>query len=438
MSKARGRKKKDEVPVIPKYSPQNLIDSLNGKIEEEQKDINNIMGKLTIKKIDYYDKEKKLKEEATSLSKIYDENAKINTFLNNEITQIRDERELFENDCKINFDKKFEEVQEEKKAAIKKITQEMTEVKKYLEIVNQEKQKLLEKVEQLELEIQKINNDNSDTIQNYENQIREINEKHSNKLKETVDIFEKFLENNKELLTTDLYTDYRELKNKFVSKKQESIDYKYKNNKLYDQNKMFKLSMNNNDGIINECARAQVEAKKRNKKLQEQIEQKDNIIEKMKLEYQSQISKINDKFTEILQKNESEITSLRNELNNKNRRLAAIEQTSRNAMNARSDLEVFFTEQLRECKIEIAKKKIMEEERKKNIFPFLNMSISTQLNNNSGSTDDESFFITTAKKVEIKDIEPEYKEKLLRNLLNRLNEQNNNKSFKIGKFNNTQ
>ena len=437
MSKAKGRKKKDEVPVIPKYNPQNLIDSLNGKIEEEQKDINNLMGKLTIKKMDYYDKEKKLKKEEVSLSKILDEKTKINTFLNKEITQIREERELFENDCKINFDKKFEEVQEEKKAAIKTITQEMTEVKDNLEIVNQEKQKLLAKVEELELEIQKINNDNSDTIQKYENQIREINEKHSNKLKQTVDIFEKFLENNKELLTTDLYTDYRELKNKFESKKQESTDYKYKNNKLYEQNRMFKLSMNNNDGIINECARAQVEAKKRNKKLQEQIEQKDKIIEKMKLEYQSQISKINDKFTEILQKHESEIASLRNELNNKNKRLAAIQQTSRNAMNARSDLEVFFIEQLRECKMEIARRKIMEEERKKNVFPFLNMSISTQLNNNSGSTDDESFFITTAKKVEIKDIEPEYKEKLLRNLLNRLNEQNN-KSYRFGKSNDNQ
>ena len=387
--------------------------------------------------MDYYDKEKKLKKEEVSLSKILDEKTKINTFLNKEITQIREERELFENDCKINFDKKFEEVQEEKKAAIKTITQEMTEVKDNLEIVNQEKQKLLAKVEELELEIQKINNDNSDTIQKYENQIREINEKHSNKLKQTVDIFEKFLENNKELLTTDLYTDYRELKNKFESKKQESTDYKYKNNKLYEQNRMFKLSMNNNDGIINECARAQVEAKKKNKKLQEQIEQKDKIIEKMKLEYQSQISKINDKFTEILQKNESEIASLRNELNNKNKRLAAIQQTSRNAMNARSDLEVFFIEQLRECKMEIARRKIMEEERKKNVFPFLNMSISTQLNNNSGSTDDESFFITTAKKVEIKDIEPEYKEKLLRNLLNRLNEQNN-KSYRFGKSNDNQ
>ena len=437
MSKAKSKKKKDEVPVIPKYSPQNLIDSLNGKIEEEKKDINNIMGKLTLKKMDYYDKEKKLKEEEVSVSKILDEKTKINTFLNKEITQIREERELFENDCKINFDKKFEEVQEEKKIAIKKITQEMTEVKDNLEIVNQEKQNLLAKIEELELEIQKINNDNSDTIQKYENQIREINEKHSSKLKQTVDIFEKFLENNKELLTTDLYTDYRELKTKFESKKQECGDYKYKNNKLYEQNRMFKLSMNNNDGIINECARAQVEAKKKNKKLQEQIEQKDKIIEKMKLEYQSQISKINDKFTEILQKNESEIISLRNELNNKNRRLMGIQQTSRNAMNARSDLEVFFIEQLRECKMEIAKRKIMEEERKKNVFPFLNMSISTQLNNNSGSTDDESFFITTAKKVEIKDIEPEYKEKLLRSLLNRLNEQSN-KSSRLGKSNDSQ
>ncbi len=341
MSKAKGKKKKDEVPVIPKYNPQNLIDNLNGKIEEEKKDINDLMGKLTLKKLDINDKEKHFKEEAVSVSKILDEKTKINTFLNKEITQIRKERELFENDCKINFDKKFEEIQEEKKVAIKNITQEMTQVKDNLEIVNQEKQKLLAKVEELELQNQKNNKDNTDTIQKYENQIKEINEKHSNKLRQTVDIFEKFLENNKELLTTDLYTDYRELKNKFEFKKQESVDYKYKNNLLYEQNKMFKLSMNNNDGIINECARAQVEAKKKNKKLQEQIEQKDKIIEKMKLEYQSQISKINDKFTEILQKNESEITSLRNELNNKNRRLVSIQQTSRNAMNARSDLEVF-------------------------------------------------------------------------------------------------
>ena len=61
-------------------------------------------------------------------------------------------------------------------------------------------------------------------------------------------------------------------------------------------------------------------------------------------------------------------------------------------------------------------------------FPFLNMSVSSQYSNNfsnSGSTDDDSFFLTSAKKVEIKDIDPEYKEKLLRNLLNRLYENDN-------------
>ena len=433
MSKNKSKKKKDEVPIIPKYRAENLIDSINGKIKEEEQSINKLMDNLYQKNIDYRNQEKKYQEEAESVSKILDDNTKINLVLNKEIKEIREERELFEKDCKMNFDKQFEKVQDEKKTAVDKITEEMAGVKINLEIVNKEKKELIEKVEKLELEIQRLNLVNTDTIQKYENEIKDINEKHSNKLKQTSDIFEKFLENNKELLTTDLYTDYRELKSKFDSKKKECIDYRYKNNALYEQNKMFRLSMSNNDGIINECARAQVEAKKKNKKLQEQIEQKDKIIQQMKLDYQSQISNINTKFTQILQNNENEIQSLKNELNEKNKRLKSIQQTSQNAMKARTDLEVFFIEQLQECKIEIAKKKKMEEERKKNIFPFLNMSVSSQYNNFSGSTEDESFFLTTAKKVEIKDIDPEYKEKLLRNLLNKLNEQTIKKSINFAK-----
>ena len=433
MSKNKSKKKKDEVPVLPKYRAENLIDSLNGKIIEEEKTINTLMDDLTKKNSEFYNQAKKNDEELKSVSKILDNNSKINVVLNKEIKEIREERETFEKNCKLNFDKKFEEVQEEKKIAIKNITDEMAGVKENLEQVTQEKQDLLSKVEKLELEIQRLNLVNTDTIQKYENEIKDINEKHSSKLKQTADIFEKFLENNKELLTTDLYTDYRDMKTKFETKKKECLDYRYKNNELYQQNKMFKMSMSNNDDIINECAKAQVEAKKKNKKLQEQIEMKDKIIEQMKLEYQTQIANINDKFTQILQDNENEIQSLKNELNNKNKRLMGIYQTSRDAMNARTDLEVFFIEQLQECKIEIAKKKKLEEERKNNIFPFLNMSISSQFNNNSGSTDDDSFFITTAKKVEIKDIEPEYKEKLLRNLLNKLNDQSNKKRIIIRK-----
>ena len=429
MSKNKGKKKKEEAPVIQNYHPDELVNSLDIKFKEEEKGIEDLIDKLTEKNREYEIQAKKYKEEAKSVSKILEENTKTNEFLNKEIKLIREKRETFEQECKQNFDKKFEQAQEEKKLAINQITDEMAKVKLNLDIINEDKQKLQEKVEKLDAEIQKLNLENTETIQKYEAEIKEINEKHSSKLRETVSIFEKFLQNNKELLTTDLYTDYREMKTKFESKKDECIDFKSKNNTLNEQNKRFKLSINNNDEIIKECARKQVLAKKKMKKLKEQIEQKEKIIDKIKEEYQTKIIEINNKFCQILQDNESEIQYLRNELTNKNKKLMSIEYTSKLAMDARSELEVFFLEQLRECKIEIAKKKKMEEERKKNVFPFLNMSVSSHFSNNinnSGSTEDESFFITTAKKVEIKDIEPEYKEKLLRNLLNRLYETDNN------------
>lgn len=422
MSKNKGKKKKEEVPVLKDYHPEELVTALNVKFKEEEKEIEDLIEKLTKKNRDYEMQKKLYKEEAESVSKILEENTRTNEFLNKEIKLIREKRETFEQECKQNFDKKFEQAQEEKKIAIKNITDEMTKVKFNLDIINEDNQKLKEKVEKLDSEIQKLNLENTDTIQKYEAEIKDINEKHTNKLRETVNIFEKFLQNNKELLTTDLYTDYREMKTKFETKKNEYVDFKTKNSDLNEQNKMFKLSINNNDDIINECARKQVFAKKKMKKIKEQIEQKDKILEKIRDEYQSKITGINDKFSKILQENELEIQYLKNELNIKNKKLMAIEYTSKIAMDARSELEVFFLEQLRECKIEIAKKKKMEEERRKNIFPFLNMSVSSHFsnNNNSGSTEDDSFFITTAKKVEIKDIEPEYKEQLLRNLLNKL------------------
>ena len=414
MSKNKSKKKKEETPVLQDYHPEKIVNTLNVKFKEEEKGIEDLIDKLTLKNREYEIQERLYNEEAKSVSKLLEENTKTNEFLNKEIKLIREKRETFEQECKQNFDKKFEKAQEEKKLAINEITDEMAKVKLNLDIINEDKKKLQEKVEKLDSEIQKLNLENTDTIQKYEAEIKDLNDKHINKLRETVSVFEKFLQNNKELLTTDLYTDYREMKTKFETKKEECINFKAKNDSLNEQNKMFKLSINNNDDIIKECARKQVFAKKKMKQLKEQIEQKEKIIEKIKDEYQSKIISINDKFTEILQENEVEIKYLKNELNNKNKKLMSIEYTSKIAMDARSELEVFFLEQLKECKIEIAKKKKKEEEKKKNLFPFLNMSVSSHFSNNinnSGSTEDDSFFITTAKKVEIKDIEPEYKEK---------------------------
>ena len=263
MSKNKGKKKKEEAPVIQDYHPEEMVNSLDIKFKEEEKGIEDLIDKLTQKNREFEIQAKKYKEEAQSVSKILEQNTKTNEFLNKEIKLIREKRETFEQECKQNFDKKFEKAQEEKKLAINQITDEMAKVKLNLDIINEDKQKLQEKVEKLDAEIQKLNLENTETIQKYEAEIKEINEKHSSKLRETVSIFEKFLQNNKELLTTDLYTDYREMKTKFETKKDECIDFKSKNNTLNEQNKMFKLSINNNDEIIKECARKQVLAKKR-------------------------------------------------------------------------------------------------------------------------------------------------------------------------------
>ena len=415
MSKKGKKNKKDEVPVIPTYHPEDLTDKLSISLKANRAELIKSSEILAQKMLDNNDYSKQNKEIKKSVKKVLTDRVKENERLKKEQKMKIEEREEFERQCKEDFDKQYEDEQEKKKIAIEKITDEMTKVKQDLEKVTEEKTTLLAKVEQLELEIQKINNENTVTIQKYETKIKEINEKHHDKLKQTTDIFERFLQNNPELLTTDLYSVYRTLKTKFDTKLKECDEYKNKNEMLCDQNHMFKLSMNNNDNIINECARAQVEAKKKNKKLTEEIEQKDKIIEQMKMDYQNQLNGINDKFTQVLKDNESEINSLKNELNSKNKRLYDIEKTSKNVMNSRSDLEVFFIEQLRECKIEIARQKKIEEERKKNLLPFLNLSVncSSQINNNSGSTNEESVYLTTAKKMEIKDMDAEVKEKLI-------------------------
>lgn len=432
--KAKKGKKGEDAPVIPTYYPEKLTDKLSEEVKVEDGEINKLSKILSEKILDYNLKAKQNEEIKKSVTTILAKCTKENERLNKEIEKKIEERKEFERQCNEDFERQFEEEQEKKKIAIKEIEDEMAKVTMDLEKVTQEKATLVSKVEKLESEIQKLNNTNTITIQKYETEIKELNEKHHDKLKQTTDIFERFLKNNQELLTTDLYTVYRNLKTKFDSKLKECDQFKNKNEKLCDENRMFKYSLNNNDNIINQCARAQVESKKKNKKLMEQIEQKDKMIEQMKMQYQTQINGINEKFTQILKDNEQEINSLKNELNSKNKRLADIEQTSQAVMSSRSDLEVFFIQQLRECKIEIARQKKYEEERKKNLLPFLNLSVncSSQINNNSGSTNDDSVFLNSAKKIEIKDMDAEIKDKLLRNLLARLGESENNTNKGFG------
>ena len=434
MSKNKNKKKKEE-PVIPeKYYPENQLEDL-GAIANHGKENADLLTNH-IKELD--DKFKKMNldhiKNTEKMNTTLNEKQKENAYLNEEIREIKDEKEYFEKNLKENFEKKYEEIQEEKKNAIEKITEEMNILKGDLEIAIEEKDELLEKVKKLELEIERLNHVNSITINNYENKIKDLNNKHHNKIKNTTERFENFLKSNQELLDNDLYTVYRNLKQKFEQKLKECVDYKKKNTVLEERNREFKLDMDNNEDIINECAKEQLETKKKSLKLQEELKNRNKIIEEMKNEYQKQVQLINNKFSQILQENSLEIQNLKNEIEDRNKKIVIAQQTCKEVINSRSELELFFIEQLKECRKEIIKKRKKEFDKKNCYLPYLNKNGSktdSKNNNNSSTmTQDDSIYVTSVRKVDIKDMDPESKEKLLRSLFIKLNENGIAKGFK--------
>ena len=431
MSKRKDKKKKDDVVVEQKYIPENLIEELGKRTNDYSEQI------LSFKQLRSEEDEKNEKECNVYIKDTKDNNEKLeekereNAILNQEIKKIHDEKEDFERNCKENFARKFEEVQEEKRNAIEKITDEMNEVKDNLEQTTLEKNDLIEKVKKLETEIKRLNHVNNITIHNYENKINDLNTRHHNKIKNTTEIFENFLKNNQELLKNDLYTVYRNLKLKFDLKLKECIDFKEKNNRLEEKNREYKLSMDNNDDIINECAKEQLETKKKTQKLTEELQYRNKIIESMKQEFNNQILIINEKFSKILQENAEEIQNLKREIEDRDKKILIAQQNSREVINSRSELELFFIDQLKECRKEIIKKRKMENDKKNCYLPYLNKSNTfNSKNDTSNITKDDSIYITSVKKVDIKDMDPESKEKLLRSILVKLNDGGTAKEFK--------
>ena len=428
------RNKKKEEPVVPeKYIPENLLENLT--IRENKTKGNQILLNNHLKDIDEKYNQLGLNHIKTT-QKIFNninEKERENAVLNEEIRDIRDEKEFFEKNCRENFERKFEEVENEKKKAIEKITSEMNSLKGDLDNTISEKDELIKKVKKLETEIERLNFVNNITIQNYEKKIKDLNVKHHNKIKETTDKFENFLENNQELLDNDLYTVYRNLKLKFDLKLKECIDFRKENTKLEEKNREYKFDMDNNEDIINECAKEQLETKKKTLKLQEELEKKNQIIQTMKNDYKQQIDILNNKFSQIIQETALEIQYLKNEIEDKNKKIFIAQQNSKEAINSRSELELFFIDQLKEVRKEIIKKRKEENDKKNCYLPYLNKngSINSRNNNESSTiTQDDSVYVTSVRKVDIKDMEPESKERLLRSILIKLNENGIAKGFK--------
>ena len=408
-------KKKDKEEIIQKYQNEGIIESELDQITKDDMEINNLKTKLTSLSLDFRKTEDQYSQNQNSIKIILNKRIKLNEQLNEKYTKIKEERDEIEQNFQKNFERQFEELQKEKESVIKKANEDMEKMKEEYIEEKTKKKTLKKEVAELNKEVQKINNITSNTIQEYEIKIKDLNEKHTKKFKQTIEIFEHFLQNNQELLTTDLYSIYKELKEELNIKNEEFEDYKFRNGNLNIENKKYKNQMNNNIKIIDNCAQVQVKGKKKNQNLIDELDKKNKIIEQMKSKYEEQLEKINSRFNDIVNEDQNEIKELKNKIQQKNKELNDLKSVNKEILDSRTNLETFFLEKLKEVKKEIVEKKKKDIERKKSYFPYLNVNNKVDLG--------DSLYLTNIKNINVNDIDHQNKDRIIRSLFNKINDE---------------
>lgn len=408
-------KKKDKEEIIQKYQNEGIIESELDQIAKDDMEINNLKTKLTSLSLDFRKTEDQYSQNQNSIKIILNKRIKLNEQLNEKYTKIKEERDEIEQNFQKNFERQFEELQKEKESVIKKANEDMEKMKEEYIEEKTKKKTLKKEVAELNKEVQKINNITSNTIQEYEIKIKDLNEKHTKKFKQTIEIFEHFLQNNQELLTTDLYSIYKELKEELNIKNEEFEDYKFRNGNLNIENKKYKNQMNNNIKIIDNCAQVQVQGKKKNQNLIDELDKKNKIIEQMKSKYEEQLEKINSQFNNIVNEDQNEIKELKNKIQQKNKELNDLKSVNKEILDSRTNLETFFLEKLKEVKKEIVEKKKKDIERKKSYFPYLNVNNKVDLG--------DSLYLTNIKNINVNDIDHQSKDRIIRSLFNKINDE---------------
>ena len=408
-------KKKDKEEIIQKYQNEGIIESELDQITKDDMEINNLKTKLTSLSLDFRKTEDQYSQNQNSIKIILNKRIKLNEQLNEKYTKIKEERDEIEQNFQKNFERQFEELQKEKESVIKKANEDMEKMKEEYIEEKTKKKTLKKEVAELNKEVQKINNITSNTIQEYEIKIKDLNEKHTKKFKQTIEIFEHFLQNNQELLTTDLYSIYKELKEELNIKNEEFEDYKFRNGNLNIENKKYKNQMNNNIKIIDNCAQVQVQGKKKNQNLIDELDKKNKIIEQMKSKYEEQLEKINSRFNDIVNEDQNEIKELKNKIQQKNKELNDLKSVNKEILDSRTNLETFFLEKLKEVKKEIVEKKKKDIKRKKNYFPYLNVNNKVDLG--------DSLYLTNIKNINVNDIDHQNKDRIIRSLFNKINDE---------------
>ena len=227
-----------------------------------------------------------------------------------------------------------------------------------------------------------------------------------------------------------------EKENKINFLKSELI--KEKNNFKIEYDKIINQNNSNYINTINEFKKENEILQNKNQELMEQNSEKEKIIQILKNKNRDnnfKINEMNNKFNLLLEEKTNnnleddikqylsdinqKINAQQNEINNLNEEIMYLNQENRRLkyvakeiIEARNETEIFFLDALNEAKKDLYKIK-KEKDKRGCFFPTL-----------------KTYYENTHTKVDIRDLTPEMREKILRNLFEKINRTYNEKNFK--------
>ena len=408
-------KKQSDLPQLPqKYINEKKIEESEKKLNEDKTRFEKLIFENTQLQLEIKQRESdavksiiaynmKFEEQQIQLKNFEKQNSQYKL----DIETIREETtQIYTNkiaQIKEDFDKKIN-------LLVVEVSSEKERAEEYRNKKNEYKTESIE----LKKERDRLNETLISTIKKYEDLIRDQKRDYESQITQFRIREDEYIKQKESLSENEIYDVYKDLKKTFEKNLYELREFKETNNKITDENKIFKLSLDTSDGILKECAKIQLQKQKIINQYKDNLEYKSTQLSMIKDNHEEQIKDLTDKFNEIINNLNKELNHYKNKtemLLSENKKL---KQLSQIILDQRNEVEIYFLESLEEIKLEIYKKK-KGEQKKKSLFPSLGKKY--EIKNEAIS------------KFTVKDLTAEDKEKMLKILFNKINENRKCKSY---------
>ena len=204
--------------------------------------------------------------------------AQINMKVEGELAQLKKDNNVFESKLKAEAEEKIAIITDNFNKKLKEIADEL-EISKEKNSKNKTKKKVLkEEMEKMKVEKERINNALFNTVKNHENESEILKEKFNIEINILKAREEEYMRTNLNILESDIYKVYNDIKDKFEVKLKECMGLKSQNERINDENKFIKSSLETNESIFKEISKMQYSQTKLINQYKESLDQANRQI----------------------------------------------------------------------------------------------------------------------------------------------------------------